>query len=351
MGTVVNTAGLVRFFHDRRERGEALALVTIFETSGSTYSKAGTHMLIDAGGDFRGMLSGGCLEGDLALRAAAAIESGSPQTVTYDLAQDDELWGLGVGCDGIMRVFVQALTTANGYQPFEAIAGALQGDRPARLAMVVESAHPEIRAGAAAIAARDRVQGLGLSDVSAARLLRDIAGPVFAHIALDGSDMSVLATTIQPSPRVLVLGAGPDAEPVVRFAAELGWRCTVADHRDAYIESGVFDAAERVVCVPAAELAECVELSRFDAAVVMSHHLASDRAYLGELAATDLRYIGLLGPAARRDRLLSELGASGRALGGRLRGPAGIDIGGRGPAAIALSIVAEIQGVLQGRIS
>ena len=64
-----------------------------------------------------------------------------------------------------------------------------------------------------------------------------------------------------------------------------------------------------------------------------------------------MRYIGLLGPAARRDRLLSELGESARALAARLHGPAGIDIGGRGPAAIALSIVAEIQGVLQGRIS
>ena len=83
----------------------------------------------------------------------------------------------------------------------------------------------------------------------------------------------------------------------------------------------------------------------------MSHHLASDRAYLGQLAATDVRYIGLLGPAARRDRLLSELGEAGKALTGRLHGPAGIDLGGRGPAAIALSIVAEVQGVLQGRIS
>jgi len=351
MGTVVNTSGLVQFFDERRERGEPLALVTIFETSGSTYSKAGTHMLIDEHGDFHGMLSGGCLEGDLALRAAAVIDSGTPQTVTYDLAQDDELWGLGVGCDGVMRVFVQALTVANGYQPFQAIAAALRGDRPACLAMVIESAHAEIRAGAAAIAAGDRAQGLGVPDETAARLVQDVARPVLEHIALDGSDMSVLATTIRPSPRLLVLGAGPDAEPVVRFAAELGWRCTVADHRDAYIESGAFDAAERVLCVPASELAESVVLSRFDAAVVMSHHLASDRAYLGQLAATDLRYIGLLGPAARRDRLLSELGESGEALGGRLRGPAGIDIGGRGPAAIALSIVAEIQGVLQGRIS
>jgi len=351
MRTVMNVTGLVRFFEQRRERGDPLALVTIYETSGSTYSKAGTHMLIDGDGDFHGMLSGGCLEGDLALRAAAVIDSGEPQTVTYDLAQDDELWGLGVGCDGVMRVFLQALTPDNGYEPFHAIDGAMQGDRPARLAIVIESAHPEISPGAAAIDAEDGVRGLGLADEAAEQLLQDAGRPALERIVLRGEDLNVLVATIRPPPRLLVLGAGPDAEPVVQFAAELGWRCTVVDHRDAYVDSGKFDGAEHVLCLPAATLAESLDLSRYDAAIVMSHHLASDRVYLEQLAGTDVRYIGLLGPAARRDRLLSELGDSARALTTRLHGPAGIDIGGRGPAAIALSIVAEIQGVLQGRIS
>lgn len=347
----MNVTGLVRFFEQRRERGKSLALVTIYETSGSTYSKAGTHMLIDGDGDFHGMLSGGCLEGDLALRAAAVIDSGDAQTVTYDLAQDDELWGLGVGCDGVMRVFLQALTAENGYAPFHAIAGAMQGDRPARLAIVIESAHPTIPPGAAAIDTNDGVRGLGLADEVAGQLLQDVRRPVLERIVVDGEELNVLLATIRPPPRLLVLGAGPDAEPVVQFAAELGWRCTVADHRDAYVDSGDFGSAEDVFCLPAATLAESLDLSRYDAAVVMSHHLASDRAYLEQLAGTDMRYIGLLGPAARRDRLLSELGESAPALTARLHGPAGIDIGGRGPAAIALSIVAEIQGVLQGRIS
>jgi xanthine dehydrogenase accessory factor len=351
MHAVMNVAGLVRFFEQRRERGQPLALVTIYQTSGSTYSKAGTHMLIDGDGDFHGMLSGGCLEGDLALRAAAVIESAEPQTVTYDLAQDDELWGLGVGCDGVMHVFLQALTAANGYQPFEAIAGAMKGDRAARFALVIESAHPEIDAGAAAIDAENGVRGLGLADEAAGRLLQENERPALGRIVLDSNEISVLAGTIQPPPRLLVLGAGPDAEPVVHFAAALGWRCTVVDHRDAYVGSGDFGGAEKVLCLPAAALAESLALARYDAAVVMSHHLASDRVYLEQLAATDLSYIGLLGPAARRDRLLSELGEGAGALTGRLRGPAGIDIGGRGPAAIALSIVAEVQGVLQGRIS
>lgn len=347
----MSAAGLVSFFAARRDRGEPLVLVTIFETSGSTYSKAGTHMLIDGSGDFHGMLSGGCLEGDLTLRAAAVIESGTPQTVSYDLAQDDELWGLGVGCDGVMQVFLQALTPANGYEPFAAIAQAMLGDQPLQLALVIESGHPGVRPGAAAVGSGDNVSGLGLADDHAAQILGEATRPVFGQQSLDGHDLGVLAARIQPSPRLLVLGAGPDAEPVVRFAAELGWRCTVADHRDAYVASGDFGAAENVVCVPAAEVAGSLDLAHYDAAVVMSHHLASDREYLAQLASTGIRYVGLLGPAARRDRLLSELGDCGQALEGRLRGPAGLDIGGRGPAAIALSIVAEVQAVLQGRIS
>jgi xanthine/CO dehydrogenase XdhC/CoxF family maturation factor len=346
----MNAPGLIHFFEERRGRGAPLVLVSIFETSGSTYSKAGTHMLIDDEGDFQGMLSGGCLEGDLALRASKVIESGTPQAVTYDLAQDDELWGLGVGCDGVMQVFLQALTAANGYEPFQAIATAMRGDRPAQLAIVIESGHPDVPPGAAAIGEGDRVRGLGLADGPAARLLQDVERASYRQVVLDDRRIGVLTAKVQAPPRLLVLGAGPDAEPVVRFASELNWRCTVVDHRDAYVGSGSFAGAEKVLCLPAGKLAETLDLSQYQAAVVMSHHLASDRSYLEQLAATDMRYVGLLGPAARRDRLLSELGESGRRIATRLHGPAGIDIGGRGPAAIALSIIAEVQGVLQGRI-
>jgi xanthine/CO dehydrogenase XdhC/CoxF family maturation factor len=81
----------------------------------------------------------------------------------------------------------------------------------------------------------------------------------------------------------------------------------------------------------------------------MSHHLVSDLAYLQQLAQTQLRYIGLLGPAARRARLLAELKEDAQRLAGRLHGPAGLDIGANSPESIALAIVAEIQAVLAGR--
>jgi xanthine dehydrogenase accessory factor len=116
----------------------------------------------------------------------------------------------------------------------------------------------------------------------------------------------------------------------------------VADHRPAYVESGDFATAEAIHCGPVSEVASSIDLQQFAAAIVMSHHLASDRRYLRQLATTDIEYIGLLGPRDRRRRLVKELGAAAGSLKSRLHGPAGLDIGGRGPASIALSIVAEI---------
>ena len=148
---------------------------------------------------------------------------------------------------------------------------------------------------------------------------------------------------LRPYPRLLVLGAGLDAEPLVNFAEELGWRVTVVDHRQAYIDKGNFARASDVICAPVARLAETIDLANFDAAVVMSHHLQSDEVYLRQLAQTNIPYLGLLGPLNRRTRILRAMGEAGDLINERLHGPAGINIGASGPASIALSIVAQIQ--------
>ena len=352
----MSTDGLLGFFAARRDRGVSLAMVTVYETQGSTYSKAGARMLIDADGVFHGMLSGGCLEGDLAVRAAAVIESGRAQTVSYDLAQDDdELWGMGVGCDGLIRVFLQPVHAASDHEPFRSIAEVLAGESEALSATVITSGHAGLAPGATTICRDGEYRSFGADDsVSEAleHLLDEAAGSRESRLietTIDSAEVGVLLTPITPPPRLLVLGAGLDAEPVVRFATELGWRVTVADHRPAYLEHGDFGRAEASLCVPAAALAERLDLSRFDFAIVMSHHLVSDRSYLTQLAASPVAHIGLLGPRARRQRLESEIGDAAPALAGRLHGPAGLDIGGRGPAVIALSIIAEMQASLRDR--
>jgi CTP:molybdopterin cytidylyltransferase MocA len=149
---------------------------------------------------------------------------------------------------------------------------------------------------------------------------------------------------------VLLIGGGPDAVPVIELGATLGWRMTVADHRPAYADEARFPRARRVLLATPGQLGQHVDLAHFDAAVVMSHHIATDLAALEILAATPIPYVGLLGPASRRKRLLADLGtATAARFGARLHAPVGLELGGRDPASIALAITAEIQAHLHGR--
>ena len=343
---------LLQSFETWRAAGEPLVLATVYETAGSTYSKAGHRILLAANGDYRGLVSGGCLEGDLAERARGVIAAALAAAVTYDLRDSaDDLWGLGVGCNGLLRVFLQPLLPANDYQPFAAIAQRLAGTRPAGLATVIESDRPDLALGVTAIVDDSTEQVFG-AEVGAAGILRS-AGRVAmktgeAHLTAE-QGCRILSAPLRPIPRLLVLGGGLDAIPLVGMAAELGWFVTIADHRPAYLARGGFERADRAVLVEAGKLAGALPLRDFDAIVVMSHHLATDRKYLAELAQFGTRYLGVLGPRARRDRLLKELASTAPKLGERLKGPVGLDIGADSPESIELSILAELQSTLGTR--
>ena len=342
---------LLQSFHAWRAAAEPLVLATVYETAGSTYSKAGHRILLAANGDYRGLVSGGCLEGDLAERARGVIANRHAATVTYDLRDSaDDLWGLGVGCNGLLRVFLQPLLATDHYQPFAAIAECLAGTRRAGVATVIESQRMEVAVGATAVVGEAGERVFGASE-AAAPLLRaagraamrsDSAGLGTEHGCL------ILHAPLHPIPKLLVLGAGLDAIPLVGMATELGWFVTVADHRPGYLARGGFERAERAVLVEPEKLAAALQLDEFDAIVVMSHHLATDRKYLAELAGVDSRYLGVLGPRAGRDRLLQELPEAGQ-LRERLKGPVGLDIGADSPESIALSILADLQATLSTR--
>jgi xanthine/CO dehydrogenase XdhC/CoxF family maturation factor len=335
---------IIQSFEAWRARGEPIVLATVYDTLGSTYSKAGHRILIAANGDYRGLVSGGCLEGDLAERARAVVAADRPAAVTYDLRDEvDEIWGLGVGCNGLLRVFLQPLQRARDYQPFAAIAQCLVGVEPAGVATVIESRDPAVAVGGTVIARAGAHDSWGLDAAAAADLAERTRAAVAAGAAriATESGVVVLYAPLVPIPKLLVLGAGLDAVPFVAMAAELGWFVTVADHRPAYVERGGFARAERTLLVDPDALSSSLRLEEFDAIIVMSHHLATDRKYLAQLRSVDARYLGVLGPRARRDRLLADLDAP--ELRARLRGPVGLDIGADSPESIALSILAELK--------
>ena len=325
-------------------------MATVVSTAGSTYAKAGEFMLFDLDGDSAGLLSGGCLEPDLLEHARSASSEDKPRLVTYDMRSrdDDELWGLGLGCDGLMQVLLQRIDEHNRYQPFAAIADAVAGHRPGVLAVEI-GATAGAGLGRSALISRDTTTDAGLGADMIAQV-RDIAlasDETHRSHCSDGQDHDLLFVPLPLPLRLLLLGAGPDAVPVMRLAQDLGWAVTIADHRPGYLERDAFGSADAITHVVPAALSDLLSRQDFDAVVVMSHHLASDRDYLRALAGTDIGYIGLLGPPARRRRLLDDIDAAVEFVS-RVHGPVGLDIGARGPDAIALSIVAEIHGELCG---
>lgn len=346
----MNSRLIVDKFREWRAMRVPIALVTVFETVGSTYSKAGHRILMAGSGAYQGLVSGGCLEGDLAERAGEVLDDGRPRIVTYDLRDEaDELFGLGIGCNGLLRMIVQPMSASDSYEPFASIADAMLGSDDAATATVISSEEADIEPGATLVRAGARNHHSGVPD----RLVDAFAAGCDAALAAGEArfttvdpHVDVLFAPLARVPKLLVLGAGLDAVPLVNMASELGWRAHVADHRPAYLDRVGFAAAEAKTIVEPEKLAARLDLDDFDAVIVMSHHLATDESYLRQLAGCRCRYVGVLGPPARRTRLLDAIGQAGHDLAQRLRGPVGLDIGADSPETIALSILAEVQLVL-----
>ena len=345
----MSARGLIRTFERWRRTGEPMVLATVYETIGSTYSKAGHRILIAANGDYRGLVSGGCLEGDMAERARGVIEANEALAVSYDMRDEvDDLWGLGVGCNGLIRVLLQPLTAGDAYQPFADIAERLLLSKPAAVATVIAKPDGDgaLEPGGTLVWEGDETDPGPLGRLVPGCREALAAGRAICRAEADGA--AVLYAPLKPVRRLLVLGAGLDAVPVVNMAAELGWRVTVADHRPAYLEKGAFAAAEAARLIDPTAMSRELEPERFDAIIVMSHHLMTDQAYLEQLAPVHVGYLGVLGPKDRRERLLSALGDAGESLQHRLKGPVGLDIGADDPESIALSLLAEMHAVLAG---
>jgi xanthine dehydrogenase accessory factor len=346
-------AQLLPVYARARAAGTPLVLGMVVATRGSTYRKAGAQVLVTDDGHCEGLISGGCLEGDLVERARPVFATGQPRIVHYDHSSEDDLpWGLGIGCGGAIEIWLARVDAGNRWEPMATLARCAAQGSTCSIGVVLESTVADLPAGS--IFASDEPSGLAADAPAAVRdgLLAQQSGdgrPATCTFETDGGTLRMFYASLVPPRSLLVVGAGPDARPLVELALKMGWQVTIADHRPAYADPANFPSQVQVVNTRPEQLAGQVELARLDAAVVMNHHVATDLACLAALAATPIPYIGLLGPAARRDRLLADLGAVAGELGTRLRAPVGLKLGGRDPSSVALSIVAELQACFHGQ--
>jgi xanthine dehydrogenase accessory factor len=345
----------------RQGRGAALAVVT--EISGSAYRRPGAKLLVDAGGGFLGGISGGCLEEDVREIGRGVLKSGTTRVLHYDTGTDEtKLWGLGLGCDGEVDILVQPIAAADAAAQdglWARVRALLEGDAPFALATLIDEGQPAgtivVGAGgriAGALARRREGDGDG-DGADAAALEADVIRLAAAALGGGRSRVDALGArrvfsdVLLPPPKLLVCGAGDDARPTVAFAASAGFRVFVADHRPAYLTAERFPEAQRLFLIRPEDPAPGLPADRDSYAVVKTHSLMRDTAWVKRLAATDVPYIGVLGPRARIETIKTDLGLGGDA---RLFGPIGLDIGADGPEQVGLSIVAELLAVRARRV-
>lgn len=337
------------------------ALATVIEVRGSTYRRPGARMLMTEGSHVVGSISGGCLEADVFERAGQVIASGEPVVVKYDTTSaDDIVWGLGLGCNGLVRVFIERLTQDKP-NSVTFLAECFRRRQMGVLATVVSvEGQVQEKAGTRLMLPQDgnAISHIENSELSAA-ILNDAqealcnSRSTLKLYQLPTGIAEVFIEVIQPPVPLVIFGAGHDAIPVARFASELGWHVTVVDSRQSYATKDRFSLAAAVILSRPESILEHVLVDHRTVAVVMTHNYLHDQELLRMLLPYPLRYLGLLGPKSRTERLLQELQEEGIIPTSeqlhRLYGPIGLDIGADTPDEIALAIVAEIQAVIANR--
>jgi len=371
---------ILTLWRELEASGADYVLATVVAVEGSSYRRPGAHMLLARDGRRSGTVSGGCLEAEVARRAWWLTESG-PAVERFSTIEEDGERPYGSGCGGIVYLLLERKRTAAPL--LAALQAAFNERKPLAIATILEGPRIGERSIASSVDALPQnprtsrvlsfppslVEGVGeheskIDQVShELQTLADLAlekGAIFEqNIPVKGNPTRVWVDYRAARPGLWIFGAGDDAKPLLRLAREIGWFVAIADGRSHLATRDRFLMADEVNALDIAAFPEEAhfDLRATDAAVVMTHSFEQDSRILASLLARDTppAYIGVLGPQRRTRELLMEaarllhLPAHDDRIDlwlSAVHAPTGLDVGAETPAAIALSILAEIQQTL-----
>lgn len=343
-----------------RRHGEPYLVATVVCVNGAAYRHPGARMILTRFRWVAGSVSGGCLEGDISEKGWLRTKDGNPVLVTYDAmtsvdSDDDIRSAFGLGCDGTVEVLLERAGVAGRIDALEFASRCLKGHTRGAMATVFHSTDAAIRVGArVALAAGgeleqeaekldDRIRGAIDADL---RAVIESGRAANRRYETTNGTIEVLFEAVLPPPRLFLYGTGHDAVPVATLARAMGWNVIVCANEAKYSTRERFSMADEVLVGAPQDVVARIEASDRAVALVMNHNCDRDRDALRALLDTKLRYIGVIGPRSRTQRLLREIGADDE--DNRVVGPAGLSIGAETPQELALAIISEMQAVLAG---
>ncbi|MEL7242463.1 MAG: XdhC family protein [Cyanobacteria bacterium J06573_2] len=332
------------------------SIATLVKVSGSTYRSPGARMLMTTDGNTIGAISGGCLESDVFEKSQAVIKSKNPIVIKYDTtSEEDMIWGLGLGCQGIAYVLIEPLDK-NKLQEITFIKKCLSTRTYGAIATVISvEGESEIQLGQRLLLGNDNIINNLTNDSLLTEVLSDTKAAlrdnqsILKEYSLETGKIEVFIEVIQPPLSLIIFGAGYDVLPLVNFSKQLGWDVTVVDNRSREASKKRFAQADKILLSAPDEILENIEITERTVAVVMSHNYLDDLEMLKLLVPSKLKYLGILGPKKRTNRILKELQEEGIRPDANIHSPVGLDIGADNAEEIALSIVSEIQAVTSQR--
>jgi xanthine dehydrogenase accessory factor len=333
------------------------ALATVVMVDGSSYRRPGARMLVTDDGLLTGAISGGCLEGDALRKAQFAIASGENKFETYDSSDEDDIqFGLHLGCNGVVHILFEPIKKEDPFNPVEMLrrisdAGedavvvtffSLYRIQPGTQLLYLKNTLYSRRDNELQYTFSDRVKNVYVQKQSA-----------FLSIDIENTKSIAFIEYIGRPVSIVIAGAGNDIQPLVQIAAMMGWSVTVVDGRYQYALHERFPKAAKVLCSRSHDILSQIKTDSQTVFLLMSHNYNYDLGFLKQIVKQEFGYIGLLGPAQKRNRMLSDLTDHGIHLDelrlSKIYGPVGLDIGAENATEIAVSIVSEIVTFLSGR--
>jgi len=349
---------IIRAYDLALAAGKKTALATVVHVEGSSYRRPGARMLVTEDGLLTGAISGGCLEGDALRKALLAISEVKNKLVTYDTSdEDDARFGVQLGCNGIVHILFEPIHADQAHNPIQLLKQ-LAGQRSAAVLVSLFS-----------MESRNLQPGLCMLTLAgghtsiAPDLDPDIQADLLKETTRAFADsksntktypgaMTAYVEFIQPALSLFICGAGNDAIPLVAAAKLIGFEVTVMDGRQTHATVQRFPDASAVWVAKPEQVLTQASIDDRTAFVLMTHNYNYDLEVLNGLLQTNCRYIGVLGPKTKLQRMYGDLQLRGVDCNEeRMRkvfSPVGLDIGAETAEEIAISIIAEIKAVFSG---
>jgi xanthine dehydrogenase accessory factor len=353
---------IIKAYDEARLEGKQTVMATVVHLEGSSYRRPGARMLITDEGKLTGAISGGCLEGDALQKALLVMAQQKSRIVTYDtMDEDDNTLGVGLGCNGVIQVLMEPVNATDPMNPIEFLRKVADKRQKAVLVTLFSLEDKKNTQAGTCLLLDESGNFLGnLQDLDLENILKEDAAAAFANekssfknYISEKYNLTAFIEFVKPAVSLVIIGAGNDVIPLVDMADVIGWESRVVDGRSSHARPERFVKACQVLVSKPENVLEQIPIDEQTVFVLMTHNYNYDKAMLKALVSKKIRYVGMLGPKKKLDRMLGELKDEGFNLTEGQRsivfGPVGLDLGAETAEEIALSIIAEIKAVLAGK--